>query len=202
LPETCDGSEPLSPWRAGATAGWFDTDIVFDDDVPMSAGTVMAQVAYQASPRLVLALAAGALVDGSIDGGDITTGPAGAASLAWLALLETERRPFALVALSIAASHAGAISDDGEEHGLTSGDGRLGLMVGKTFGAFTPYAAARVFGGPVLWTLAGDEVTGSDANHYTVGAGLTARAGRRLDLSLEVMPLGEKSATASASLAL
>ncbi len=202
MPETCDGKGPLSPWRAGATAGWFDTDIVFDDEVPMRAATVMAQAAYQASPRLVASLALGAVVDGSIDDGDIAPGPAGTASLAWLALLETERRPFALVALSIAVSRAGAVSDDGEEHALTAGDARLGLMVGKTFGAFTPYAAARAFGGPVLWTRAGDDVTGEDANHYTVGAGLSARPGRRLDLSLEVMPLGEKSATASAVLAL
>ena len=75
-------------------------------------------------------------------------------------------------------------------------------MVGKTFGVFTPYAAARAFGGPVGWTLAGEEATGSDAHHYTVGAGLTARPGRRLDLSLEVMPLGEQSATAAATFAL
>lgn len=202
MPETCDGSEPLSPWRVGATAGWFDTEIVFDDDVPMSAATLMAQAAYQASPRLVVALGLGALVDGSIDGGDIAPGPAGTASLAWLALLETERRPFALVGVSLAASHAAAIADDGEEHALTSGDGRLGLMVGKTFGAFTPYAAARAFGGPVLWTVAGDDATGTDAHHWTVGAGLSARPGRRLDLALEVMPLGEKSAAASATLAL
>jgi len=192
----------LSPWRFGATAGWFDTEIVFDDDVPMTAGTVMAQAAYQASPRVVIALGLGALVDGSIADGDIAPGPAATASIAWLALLETERRPFALTSLSIAASRAGAIADDGEEHSLTSGDGRVGLMVGKTFGAFTPYAAARAFGGPVLWTRNGDDATGSDAHHYTVGAGLSARPGRRVDLSLELMPLGEKSATATATLAL
>jgi len=202
LPETCDGSEPLSPWRVGATAGWFDTDIVFDYKVAMSAATVMAQAAYQASPRLVVALGLGAVVDGTMAGADIAPGPAGAASLSWLALLETERRPFALIGLSIAVSRASAVSDDGEEHSLTSGDGRVGAMVGKTFGAFTPYAAARAFGGPVLWTLAGEDQTGTDARHYTVGAGLSARPARRLDLSLELMPLGEKSATASATLAL
>lgn len=168
----------------------------------MSSATVMAQAAYQASPRLVVALGLGALVDGSIAGGDIAPGPAGAASASWLALLETERRPFALVGLSIAVTRGGAIADDGEEHTLTAGDGRVALMVGKTFGAFTPYAAARAFAGPVRWTRAGGDATGTDAHHYTVGAGLSARPGRRLDLSLEVMPLGERSATASASLAL
>jgi hypothetical protein len=192
----------LSPWRVGATAGWFDTEIVFEEDVAMSAATVMAQAAYQASPRLVVALGLGAVVDGTIADGDITPGPAGSASLSWLALLETERRPFALVGISLAVSHASAVSDDGEDHSLTAGDVRIGAMAGKTFGAFTPYAAARAFGGPVLWTLGGEEVTGTDAHHFTVGAGLSVRPGRRVDLSIEAMPLGEQSATASATLAL
>ena len=193
----------MSPWRVGASAGWFDTGIVFDDDVAMSASTVMAQAAYQATPRLVVSLGLGAVVDGTIADGDIAPGPAGSASLSWLALLETERSPFALIGMSVAVSRAGAVSDDGEEHPLTAGDVRIGAMLGKTFfGVFTPYVAARAFGGPVMWTLAGDDATGSDAHHYTVGAGVSLRPGRRLDLSLEAMPLGEQSATASATLAL
>ncbi len=168
----------------------------------MSAASVMAQAAYQATPRLVGAIGLGAVVDGTIADGDIAPGPAGSASLSWLALLETERRPFILLGFSLAVSHASAVSDDGEQHGLTAGDARIGAMVGKTFGFLTPYAAGRAFGGPVMWTLAGEDATGSDAHHYTVGAGLSARPGRRLDLSLELMPLGEQSATASASLAL
>lgn len=168
----------------------------------MSAATVMAQAAYQATPRIVVALGLGAVVDGTIAEGDIGPGPAGSASVAWLALLETERRPFALVGFSIAGSRATAVSDDGMEHALTAADARVGAMVGKTFAAFTPYAAARAFAGPVGWTLAGDDATGTDAHHYTVGAGLSVRPGRRFDLSLELMPLGEQSATAAATLAL
>jgi hypothetical protein len=168
----------------------------------MSAATVMAQAAYQATPRLVVSLGLGAVVDGTIADGDIAPGPAGSASLSWLALLETERRPFALIGLSLALSRASAVSDDGEDHSLTASDVRIGATLGKTFGVFTPYAAVRVFGGPVMWNLAGDDATGSDAHHYTVGAGLSVRPGKRLDLSLEAMPLGEQSATASASLAL
>lgn len=169
----------------------------------MSAATVMAQAAYQASPRLVVALGLGAVVDGTIADGDIAPGPAGSASLSWLALLETERRPFALIGISVAVSRASAVSDDGEDHSLTAGDVRIGAMLGKTFfGVVTPYAAARAFGGPVLWNLAGEDATGSDAHHYTVGAGLSVRPGRRFDLSIEGMPLGEQSATASATLAL
>ena len=160
----------------------------------MTAGTVMAQAAYQMSPRVVIALGLGAVIGGEM--------AEGSASFSWLALLETERRPFVLLGISLAGSRASAISDDGMDHTLTAADVRVGVMAGKTLGAFTPYAAARGFGGPVGWTLAGKDATGEDAHHSTVGAGLTVRPGRRFDLALEVMPLGEQSATASATLAL
>jgi len=94
------------------------------------------------------------------------------------------------------------VSDDGEEHALSAFDARVGAMVGKTFGPLTPYAVARAFGGPVSWTLGGEEVSGGDAHHYTVGAGAALRLGRRLNLGVEGMALGERSATLSASLAL
>ena len=39
---------------------------------------------------------------------------------------------------------------------------------------FFPYAAGRVFGGPVNWEIEGNSVSGSDAHHFqlAVGAGL------------------------------
>ncbi|HUS67701.1 MAG TPA: hypothetical protein VMZ28_24365 [Kofleriaceae bacterium] len=202
MPETCDGSEPLSPWGVGASAGWFDTEIVFDRDVSMQALTTMALVAYQPSPTLGAAVGLGAVVDGTIAGGDISPGPAASGSISLLALRETERRPFVLAGLSVSASRASARSTDGEEHTLTAMDLRLGISSGKTFGWITPYAAARGFAGPVGWHLDGEAATGSDAHHYTVGAGAVMRAGRRLELSVEVMPLGERSGTAAASVAL
>jgi hypothetical protein len=202
LPETCDGSEPLSPWGVGVSAGWFATEIEFDRGVEMSALTTMAQATYQPSARLGLGFGLGAVIGGTIADGDISPGPAASASATWLALLETERRPFLLAGLSFAGSRASAVSTDGEDHTLTAFDLRLGAMVGTTFGPVSPYLAARVFAGPVGWTLDGGEQTGSDAHHYTVGAGLVVRAGRRLDLSAEGMALGEVSATAALSLSL
>jgi hypothetical protein len=151
LPETCDGSEPLSPWGVGVSAGWFATEIEFDRGVEMSALTTMAQATYQPSARLGLGFGLGAVIGGTIADGDISPGPAASASATWLV---------------------------------------------------SPYLAARVFAGPVGWTLDGGEQTGSDAHHYTVGAGLVVRAGRRLDLSAEGMALGEVSATAALSLSL
>jgi hypothetical protein len=38
-------------------------------------------------------------------------------------------------------------------------------------------------------------VIGSDRYHVTAGLGVIARLPRRLDISIEAMPLGERSAT-------
>jgi len=75
--------------------------------------------------------------------------------------------------------------------------GRGGVIVGKTFAKrIVPYAAARVFGGPVYWFRDGASATGSDRYHVTAGLGVIARLPKRLDVTLELMPLGEQSATA------
>jgi hypothetical protein len=65
----------------------------------------------------------------------------------------------------------------------------------------TPYVLARAFGGPVFWSLAGASVTGTDAHHYQVGAGLVIRA-RRVDIVAEGVPLGERTVVVGVGLAL
>jgi hypothetical protein len=65
----------------------------------------------------------------------------------------------------------------------------------------TPYALARVFGGPVFWHdgLAGQ--TGTDVHHFQLGAGLLVRLGRRLDIFAEGVPLGEQGISGGAGFA-
>jgi hypothetical protein len=156
-------------------------------------------------PTLGIELAAGAVLDGAIGradvaDGDVGVGAAVSLSASWLALLEGERRPFVVVGASLAGSRTEAYADDGERHPLSAGDLRLGVMSGKTFGPVTPYLAARGFGGPVFWRIAGEDVTGSDTHHYTVGGGASLRLGRRVTIAAEVLPLGERSAAATATL--
>jgi hypothetical protein len=189
----------------GVTGGYFSTELELGDaDVDLSQSTVMAAASYQANPSFGFDLGLGAILDGEMGAheGDVSAGAAVTAAATWLALFEGERRPFVLLSLSLAGSRTAAVSDDGMSHSLTALDARLGAMAGKTFGPFTPYAAARAFGGPVSWTLGGEEVTGGDAHHYTIGAGATLRFARRLHIAVEGMPLGERSATLSASLTL
>jgi hypothetical protein len=187
------------------TGGWFSTDLdLGDGDVSLSETTIMAAATYQRSPSLGFAVGLGAILDGAAGehDGDVSSGAAASAAVTWLALFEGERRPFVLLSLSLAGSRAEAVSDDGEPHGLSAFDARAGVMAGKTFGPATPYAVARVFGGPVSWTLGGEDVTGGDVHHYTVGAGASVRLARRVNLAVEGMALGERSATVSAALAL
>jgi hypothetical protein len=205
LPESCDGSDPLSSWRVGVSGGWFSTELELGDaEVSLSETTVMAAASYHPNASFGFDIGLGAVLDGEMGehAGDVAAGAALSAAATWLALYEGERRPFVLLSLSLAGSRTEAVSDDGQAHDLTAFDARVGAMAGKTFGPATIYAAGRAFGGPVSWTLGGEEVTGGDAHHYTLGGGAVVRLGRRLHLAGEGMALGEQSATLSASLAL
>ncbi len=93
---------------------------------------------------------------------------------------------------------ATGVADDGD-HRYRALDLRVGLAVGRTAlqGRLTGYLAARAFGGPVSWRRGGDDVVGSDRYHYTVGVGASVRIPGVLDVGLEALPLGERSATLS-----
>lgn len=71
---------------------------------------------------------------------------------------------------------------------------RVGLVAGYTvFDRLTPYAVARVFGGPVFWRGG----VGTDAYHLQLGLGLVVGLPGGFDLAAEVVPLGEQRAVAS-----
>ena len=70
----------------------------------------------------------------------------------------------------------------------------LGALVGKTFWkTLSPYVGARVFGGPVFWRFADEDVTGTDRYHYQLAAGLLASLPKGVDVYAELAPLGERS---------
>lgn len=84
---------------------------------------------------------------------------------------------------------------------MVSIDGRVALAIGKTIArAVSPFLALRAFGLPVFWSYQGRSITGSDAYHYQVGAGVALRIGR-FDLMLEGIPFGEKAVAAAAGFA-
>jgi hypothetical protein len=132
--------------------------------------------------------------------GDFEAGFSGSLSLSYLAIYEGERTPFLLGSLSLGMLTARAEAQ-GAVNRWTAGDMRLGLMLGKTLAdRYVPFVVGRVFGGPVSWRIADDDVTGSDVHKYTAGAGFTMRIPNILDLFAEVLPIGEQSASLGALL--
>ncbi len=61
-----------------------------------------------------------------------------------------------------------------------------------------PYAAVRLFGGPVNWTLNGKDVTGSDIHHYQLAVGAAMQFGN-VGTFLEFAGIGEKGVSLGVS---
>ena len=109
--------------------------------------------------------------------------------------------PFLVAAITAAVGSAKTTRGD-EQATFTALDARLSLVVGKVFwNSLAPYAVARVFGGPVFWSLQGDSLTASDKYHVQLGLGLLATAGGRTGAYFEIVPLGERAVSFGANVA-
>ena len=193
LPEMCDGSGPPT-WQLTAAVDAMSTTIVLDQDVDLREVAVTATLGHFVTPRSGWSVTAGAVVDGSIDDCDVHGGATIAAAVNYLAVYEKKRRPFVSLSASLGTALLRAEADDGRTHTWSAWDARVGGIVGKTlFDVLVPYAAVRVFGGPVFWR---GEV-GGDRYHVTAGLGLMVRLPARLTLSNR----GDAARRASASAA-
>lgn len=205
MPYECDGDSSKKSWRAGASGGAFRSTIVFDGDqnVDIEQSSVSGILGYQLSTRAGLVASAGGILGGTVNHGtegDIGSGLVVSLSANYLALYETDTRPFLLGSVTFGHSRTSAVSDDNMRHDWNAFDMRAGLMVGKTISdQFVPFASARAFAGPVSWKLGGEDVVGTDKYHYTLGLGATFRIPGKLDLFAEVLGLGEKSASVGGS---
>jgi hypothetical protein len=194
LPGQCDGSEPPT-WQVSGTVSGFSTDIDFGATrLAVEQLATTASVGNFPSPRFGWSVTAGGVVAGKIGDVDITGGATASGTVSWLPVYESRSRPFVAVTASFGVGFARAPVDQ-MPHSWWAFDARGGVAVGKTLGEhWVPYLAARGFGGPVYWRIAGADVSGNDRYHVTAGAGLTVRLPRSLDLTAEGMPLGERSA--------
>lgn len=173
----------------GATFGAFRTKLLFTDaqrGLEQLAASVSLE--YRASERVTLVGAAGALIMGRL--GDVPTTPGGVGSVAlsYLLLEQGQWAPFVQLSGSVAVSAMRAA-----ETNYVAIDLRAGVAAGWTFlERITPYAVVRAFGGPVFYGSA----IGTDAYHVQLGAGLVVGLPLGLDLSAEIIPLGEQRVTA------
>ena len=106
------------------------------------------------------------------------------------------------VDLSLGLSAAWAQTEErrtGTEADYSAADLRAGVRTVWPVGQrLFPYAAARVFGGPVNWNWDGEEVQGSDVHHFQMALGVAASFGP-MAMQLEWGAVGEKSLSAGVS---
>ena len=209
--QTCDGDESgtiARRFRVGANVGGFSSTVKFpghDTDIRQLSTTATLDV--RASERTTVQAALGAVVDGrlEVDGTihDVRPGWLVAAAIAQRLVDAHGSTPFVLVSgsLGFGRAHTRERVAGASDVALTSVDLRGGVTVGWTLlDVLSPYLAARVFGGPVAWTLRGESVVGGDRYHYQLGGGLSVHTGR-FDAYVEVAPLGEKRASAGLGVA-
>ncbi|HSY38145.1 MAG TPA: hypothetical protein VLA79_01420 [Polyangia bacterium] len=197
-------------WRAGAAGLATSTAIDFgafrSDE---TRGSVIASLAYQPTRRLTVQLAAGSTIGGHLDTAagvyEFSPGPTVATGASYRLVQGT--RPFVILTANLSFSHtetqlSGADAASSPMVGYNAFDLRAGALVGTTlWRLLSPYAVVRAFGGPVYWQYQGANVTGTDAHHYQVGAGLTLVVVHRVDLFVEAIPLGERSLASGAAFA-
>ena len=136
---------------------------------------------YPVGERTLLRAGGGSILDGTIQvlGGSSHTFDSGG-----LAFIGLEHRtgeaagwtPAIDFSFTLGFSWGETTGSDAQQADYRATDLRAGVQTSWPVGGrFFPYAAVRVFGGPVSWEIEGEGVTGSDAHHYqlAVGAGLT-----------------------------
>jgi hypothetical protein len=160
---------------------------------------VTATAGYATATQWSFRGAIGAVIDGHLEGAGRThdIGPG-------IVVAVAAAKQFAFGDWFVTGSLGAAVSRTSTDE-ETAGAGRrtligldlirLGVMGGRRFGIVSPYVMARGFGGPVSWTLAGMDVTGSDTSKFQLGAGATVTAGSGVSLLLDVSALGERAVT-------
>jgi hypothetical protein len=221
----CDASEVLDAKvaaarrdRFGVSYGHTDTVLFFGDGRRAEATRNAAVLVWEhrLAPRWTLQIGLGSLLGGSVTqttpGGVPSTFQPGVLGSVGLThrIFEAEGgavdgRPFLLATytLSFALTTTKSASAAAEQPTAYSAfDLRLGLILGTTVAkVFTPYLAARVFGGPIFWTYAGSSVVGTDAYKYELGGGLAVSVVKgRLALFVDGSVLGERDVRGGASL--
>jgi hypothetical protein len=194
---------PAGPrWRVAVAYGWLSSQLRFGDvGAPFYQRSVAASATWRLDDRWTLQAGAGAVIGGGLDAGGVSysmdPGWLARVGASWLAVEGRGWWPFVALSASFAASGVQTTGPGGVKAPLTSIDAGLSVSVGKAFfGAVAPYVGAKVFGGPVFWTLDGASTTGTDVDHWQVAFGVLASLPLGIDLTAEWAPFGARSALA------
>ncbi len=189
--------------------GLFQSDLTFDNDVEpeIAQQMVLAAGGYRFANGYSVRAAAGAILGGTLEhqGRTHDVDPGWALTAALSRNWSFGERFFATASLTAGVSSTTTREREpggamGEEIDLRALDFRLGGVVGVTVAErFSPYLLARGFGGPVMWQLDGEDVTGSDQYHYQVGAGASVALPWSLSLLVDASVLGERAVSLGVS---
>ncbi|HEY3594939.1 MAG TPA: hypothetical protein VGL13_13740, partial [Polyangiaceae bacterium] len=191
--------ESIRPkWHAGASGVLTSTALRFSGSIrgDETRTAALARLAYSVSPNVTIHFGAGSTFGGHLtlpDGvHEFAAGPTAQVGASWQVL---SGKPFVILTSLLSFSAATtSLQGTTEDIGYEAFDLRVGGLVGVTvFDILSPYALARVFGGPVYWHYQGQAVTGTDVSHYQVGAGLALAVARRMEVFAEGVPLGERA---------
>lgn len=190
-----------SKWRLGASYAFTSTALRFNGESRFdeSRHVAFATIAYRFTPAWAFEATLGSILGGRLDSGssrnEFNPGLLAAIGMSYRILEGRDARPFAALTGQVASVVTSTRSSDApgsSSTGYEALDVRAGIVAGWTlWETTTPYAFARVFGGPVAWRNAGATQTGTDVHHFQLGAGLLARLGRQVDVFVEGVPLGE-----------
>lgn len=215
---TCSGDAPApgksllaGRLHAGLSLGVFGSELTFNNGTQsayIERRAVSAALDLQLGEANTISLGGGAGLGGLLRLGDVRY----AISPGWLFTAAYSRRlldgqgawPFLLLGVSLGGSGASTRAETpmaiaptmSSTASLFAFDLRASLTVGKTlFRVMSPYASARVFGGPVIWSTGQTTINGTDQRHFQLAAGLMTALPRGFDLYVEGAPLGERAVT-------
>jgi hypothetical protein len=192
----------------GVGVGAIRTEINFDDDqtFDLEQQAITAFGGYTLHSGWSLRLSAGVITGGSLERDDAPVRfglrPGGmvgfAGSRQWT---PGDGRWFVTGTGSFSIALASTrMEGGGPNERFLAGDLRIGAIAGRTFAdRISPYLLARAFGGPVFWTIAGDSVSGGDASHLQLGAGLSVTLPWKLTATVDVSAVGEQAVSLGVS---
>ena len=161
-------------------AGTTNTTLTFGRDADLELSSLSFAGVLPVGERTLVRAGGGAVLDGTIQvlGGSGHTFDSGGLAFAGVEHRAGEAgglTPAIDLSLTLGFTWGKTTGSNAQQADYRATDLRAGVLASwPVADRFFPYAAGRVFGGPVTWEIDGAGVTGSDAHHYqlAVGAGL------------------------------
>lgn len=177
------------------------------EDVDLELSTASFSGSWQINNKWSLRGGLGLILGGEITDSndfvqDVQPGGVVSVGIEYLAIFGERYKPTIDFSLLLSGSATEIENPDNmSKTSYVSSDLRLGGRAGWNIKSkLFPYASARLFGGPVSWTLNGKDVTGTDIHHYQLAVGAAMQFGN-VATYVEYAGFGEKAMSLGVSYA-